>query len=829
MGPARLREVRAVVGPAPSELQPRPVRRGVASIVERLPVSAHAVPLTHLGLGQAMMRALEGAGLRTLGDLSHVTDDRLLQLPSIGHGKLVKLHETLAMIARRLDTSERESTAESTGGTSSDGRSSGAEREITLASLGLPPGMLQGLEGAGLRVIGDVEKVADDFLLGLSAVGAQKVAKLRKLIENIRLRNCSSPQALPEAALRIGIDELEGFSQRTLNTLHNSHCRTIGDVVQRMALNAIPRLGRVGRKEIRSRLERFSSAIAALTELPQDPDSILVKLHLQRPFAEEMRTRLASLSRQERFIVERRWLSSVGDVTLGALGTRLRVARNRVRQLQANALSALGRGGSFVRFADARIDAVRSRGALVDLAALEHEDDWFTGVSSDPLWTDGVLAALGSRYRVLAGAPDDLAAVVPSSVADFPKLLRRIDSQLRYSKIALGRRDLARKFLDKNGAPELLSCVMNRQLVGTPRTPTASVLQVLADAEGPLHVMELVRRLEQSGQQISQRVVHAVLIKERVPRPSSWTYVHPARMARGTADLQRAGSDVLALLREFPDKQWDIDEIVEVLAQRGVPWANPMPDLHRVAHALRNVDELVDLGRDTWILCGKPTKRLKVSEVLHRILAEAGAPLPAQELLERARLVRSVKRLPGQVAWPLVQLQGELVGLCERDLGISGEAFSNLRMAVRRELARPPAWIPEKRLRYLGRRHCPGMLDVHPKDLACLLYNSDPYIHSDRVRGGVYRPSPGSRSLDHAVIRGIEGLTGEQFYAFLENQREGRDIEPLRIALRHHLGVQLPEEYLSALLETAGWVEEAGKWYRPHPHLQSTTETVPEV
>lgn len=577
-----------------------------------------------------------------------------------------------------------------------------------------------------LRVTSDLDYVVLRNSLSPSIRDSFDIFRLRFLVENSaphpdeRSLPVEAFAATPEGFRALPASLLP-LSVRAVNCLRIGRLETLGQIADRgsMGLARIPNCGKKTRLEIAGALwdaagtwliDRFGSADAE-PSLSQTHSVDATQAAVARDFTQmrslniALRMSIDRLPTRSRDIVSGRLGLSGAVLTLGDLGTRLGVTRERVRQLEASSFKyslAHERWPLKLQEALLRILSTRTEPAwlvwfpMLDPffegfefgeCALERVIDTFGGNGVHCFKIDGVAVCArisGEDYEVLRLAFQD---TIKSLVGKRPT---RLEIEIIAESLAMnaGVREL-RGELVKNLAPLCHFArppgVEDEVLVAFGRGVDQIVVKVLEESEGPLHYGEVHRRAQLcTNSDLEIRRVHNAL-----NQPGVFLF------GRGTFGLRRhlnADSDEIAAVQDAaeevvlsgdPDRQWHADEILEQLpfdSSAGRRVFTPY-DLNIILSASKRVRYL---NRMVWVADSSShrdsTDRIDIAQACARLLREAGRPLTRMEILEQLRDWRGTGRHFQLHGSPdVVSISPGVWGLRGRDLPLSaGEVASIL-------------------------------------------------------------------------------------------------------------------------------------------------------
>jgi len=231
--------------------------------------------------------------------------------------------------------------------------------------------------------VAQVAALSDAELLSIRYLGLRSLAEIRSKLATYLAERSSRPEAASDKeSLTLGAFPAEaasseevrrfqdttplsalGLSRRSFNALRRDGIVTVGQLIamSREQIMMVYGIGKKALAEIESRLTAYLSNSSPATDLtvaqePLPPSTVSPELHNRMPvapierrtLAEQVEQLLAALSDHQRQVIRWRYGLDGEVLTLEEVGKRLGVSRERVRQIQQQALRALR--GPHLRF-----------------------------------------------------------------------------------------------------------------------------------------------------------------------------------------------------------------------------------------------------------------------------------------------------------------------------------------------------------------------------------------------------------------------------------------------------------------------------------------------
>lgn len=408
-------------------------------------------------------------------------------------------------------------------------------------------------------------------------------------------------------------------------------------------------------------------------------------------FLQAWQAQLAALGPIPRIIVTRRAGMHGERETLEELGAMLGVSRERVRQIEARVIGRLAERSRWRGAVEANLAAAFGSGRALPLTLLA-QDSWWSGIDQQELLLDYVVrrifedqlfvleAPSGKRYLTKFG-PSKFAAHLESAKSrvaklEYPVEMSAVAEILRAEAAPL---DPILFSELQHGVDELLLRDPTRPelALGYGRYRSDDVIAFLNGQPAPVHIDVLEQHCGRGT--LPDEVLHfrrgVVGLKRHFPDFDDWM----ARLVPAALDVMQERS---------AGRQWLVPELHEALRERGL-----LPDWlghWHLASLLRLSGQIDYLGRlRVARKDGGQEDRLQYVELLLGIVTEAGAPLPFDELLARARVQTDIPESTATLriaALPFVRLDESRIGLVQRDIPGGPQAVAAAIEAVVRVL-----------------------------------------------------------------------------------------------------------------------------------------------
>lgn len=524
--------------------------------------------------------------------------------------------------------------------------------------------------------------------------------------------------------------------------------------------------------------------------------------------------------------------------TLQHVGDELGVSRERARQMENECIKRIKpiiqRDGWQARTDESLLKLRLNRVTPLSLQLLEERDLWFKGVASRPSETDRLFQLMHSKHAI--GFSDSAAGpfITLRSCSDAGDLAKKFIGEFKPSRggsksavLQLDELELeTARFARSNGVPELAGVLLAElgdfvrglgHVVIRPRI-VDWIEATLRAAEKPLHIDEIDQRLRAAGHLLKSSSVRGALGRANVCRMGPSTFTVPDKLEQWNRLIHPVEAEVVALMEADPTRQWNALDLLRVLLDRGILDSVAASE-YVVEFLLGQSQRIKSLGRGIWCLSGlEEAKRLSVTDVAKRILENNGAPMRRTLLAREVAKIRSLGIAGINLQWPLVLVGSGVVGLADRDLGLSETIRDQLVEELDHALGEASGEISFSRFHSLWVEA--GGVDG--TEIRCLIRALDSgQLVIDDVREMILRASETagvtgnlrqSENVQHTGVEEEEG-SSRAFKDCLENLNDGFNLREAVTAINSGLGRRLPEVTVRGRLSRAGYVEIDGKWY----------------
>lgn len=438
-----------------------------------------------------------------------------------------------------------------------------------------------------------------------------------------------------------------------------------------------------------------------------------------------LRNSMAQLPEKDQIILRGRFGLSGRVETLEQLGRILGVTRERIRQIEARSIEGLLKSAQWPQLLRVKMaDVLRTATEPAWLVLAPMWDPFFEGFEPGEVVLERLIEVFGggeSHCFEIEGARlvarisgEEFAALRQQFLHEVrtlvPKRPTRFELEVLAESRALnaGARELYAEIM--KAAEGLLHFarppgVAEEMLVAYGRGAEQIVIEVLEEAETPLHYSEVHSRVEaRCGEVVEIRRVHNAL-----NQPSVFAFgrgVYGLRRHLNFSDsemeeLREAAEEVV--LSGGPNRQWHAQEIIDQLpfdSGFDLSLLNPYT-LHLI---LANTRRLRYLNRMIWVAESSEYRssadRIDIAQACTRILRDAGRPLTRNELLASLSDWRGIGRhFQIHSTDEVVSIAPGVWGLKSRDIPLTSAEVEEILDAVARRLAQTGEGLHQSELK----------------------------------------------------------------------------------------------------------------------------------
>lgn len=490
-------------------------------------------------------------------------------------------------------------------------------------------------------------------------------------------------EVLSESVRSVPIKYLD-LPTRMLNYCEREGIATVGDLILR-SYDVLINTKNLGRKTIRDSF-RIIVAYHRETEMGQGgesaerDDNAFASFKDHADLAEMIRYELKRLDTLERLILTRRIGILQPSETLSFIGEILNVTRERVRQIQENAIQKLLQKRP--QFEELTLALSELCGEGLYAASDLYNDPFFRPLAENPKESKFFLERFTRRrirFVILEGESflTNLGVDIESAFRNYRdaaaestyplseqslrvSLAAKLPPELKVTEPVFW--ELLTGFLSFTGGAD------EREVLAYGSSRNSNIMAFVRDSRGPVSVQEIKRRFGRGS--LPPELMYArrgyVVDPQFLPGFERWK----GRMIRLCVRRMR---------EQGPERQWTTFELHDVLSEEAqLPaWSTPWT----LSGMCKLEPSLKYLGRGRVVLAEVDgfEKRLHIRDVLHRQLESAGSWLTEEDLQERVRTeigaLRSDFRMYLSSSPAIVQWRDRQWGLVARDLPGGERAF----------------------------------------------------------------------------------------------------------------------------------------------------------
>ena len=485
----------------------------------------------------------------------------------------------------------------------------------------------------------------------------------------------------------------------------------ISNVLQSIGVQKCEQLTKYSKKDLlknknfgRKSLIEISQILFTYISNSSEPETSLNSelQDLQLSLVDEMENTFAGLKAQHIKVLIWRLGMSGKPLTLDKTGEKLRLTRERVRQIEKKVITNIITYSAWPKNISESIrKLLLRRSEPLYLEFLGIENKWFAGFKSAQYL--GKIIAVFTRKefsvvqfqgmdiisRLSREDWDDLVSQANSALKERVKDNWKLaDVQLLIETLALG-----------SGAPELRSLMFdalkeklhfsedqiadNPHLLAFGNTAKDVLVAILEEANTPLKFIDIQKRYAERGQpEISESILSNTLHDIDALLFSKGTYGLEKHFPIDESDA----IEILLQTEQVPldgpiERQWHTQELLKEIFTRNHDLPEIL-DMYLLNIILKRSDIMVGLGRFVWVQSQAGMKkkkgRIDLRQAVTSILERAGHPLRTEELRSEVSIYRGISELPLYPTGRVIQLTKGLWGLVDRDLGLTEEQREEL-------------------------------------------------------------------------------------------------------------------------------------------------------
>ncbi len=421
----------------------------------------------------------------------------------------------------------------------------------------------------------------------------------------------------------------------------------------------------------------------------------------RRSFKLAFESNKSRLKENQATILSQRIGSEGEKMTLAEISEEMGNTRERVRQIEAQAIEIFQADGVWKTELAVRIDTIlRDREDPLPAQSLGIFDPWFADLEKMMPEFEFVLERiLDNQFFILE--VNGCRFVTRISKSEWRKAVREgsmvLERAVQDKTSKSNARRAVEELLSNKGAElasELWTSVQTmalfakdehgiEQVVGVGTSAESLVAAVLAASDRPLHFTEIPKYIQDAfGRSIDVRRAHSAArnVGLLLGRGTFGRHRH-CPLTLDEMDILRQEAEEI-ILSGASGRQWSCFELIEKLGGRDLDFENRINQY--VLHiALQSSSVLSNLGRLVWTQSGKlpsgTQDRIDITQAILSVLQSAGRPMTRVEI--RAALLRD-RGLSGyfqiQPRGSLVRIGAGCWGILERDIPLSQTEMRNV-------------------------------------------------------------------------------------------------------------------------------------------------------
>lgn len=543
---------------------------------------------------------------------------------------------------------------------------------------------------------------------------------------------------------------------------------------------------------------------------------------------------------QHREILQSRMGFGGETKTLEEIGQALGRTRERVRQIEAKAISRVGAMRSWHSALKARLNSILDQSTFpVPLHGLEVLDPWFRGIDDKRLpFSFALKHFCGGQFSLINVEGEIVVTRLSSSAwSDAVSKAREIvagmvgrglsETQVRLAIEGLlpaEARELREPFWrESTKLAHFANASEERELISYGGSVEHAVQAVLAEADTPLHYIEIAARCsERLGRRVDPRRAHSASANVAL------------LFGRGTFGLERhfpfkegeleaivsAAEDVITSHGE--GRQWHARELASIL-EEDYPDISLNLDPYIVSIALSTSNELVSLGRMVWASRSSGLKgvanRIDVRQAVIALLQQEGRPMSTSEIQSRLSQERGLSRnFQIHHGDPLLRVAPGIWGLVSRDIPYPADQVNLIVDTLVNELTLREKGIHSSEIAEILERSIPNFVLEHDPMLII-----DIARRSDAVslaRGQIIFLTEWNEPRRFTLVQAVKQV--------LEESREhGLTTAQVHAAVEKLVERPIDRATLPAICDDFAILDQAGRWrLAPEEEAPATAEEI---
>lgn len=504
-----------------------------------------------------------------------------------------------------------------------------------------------------------------------------------------------------------------GFQVRTINALNSKGFSVVGDIANftREMLLDIPNFGRTSLRDLTQQLklavERGSvlnSSDQLLADTNKNTSSLAlnnaaIKLNSQfKNLNSLVSIILAAVSSLppniEKAVSKRMGLHST-PMILEDIGKEMgNITRERVRQLEANGLSTIGRDPIWENGLEAKLaKLLDGRDEPLPFSGLSILDAWFCGIEQMKEPFNYLLEhknILDHRFSLLQANGQIFVSRLSQGEWDktVKQAMKLLEDGVNHGWVSSEARRRVEDLLGVKGRElrsELWVAAKRFAHFSSPHTDSEPVLvsygrsaealveAVLSESDRPLHYSEIPQRIsERYGKDVDVRRVNNAAHDVALLYGRGF-YGLSKHCPLNYQERGLACEEALEVISQgTSDRQWSSAELTDILNERGLDFDGRL-NSYTLNIALKGSSEINYLRRNVWVQSATTfsgaAHRIDIRQAVTSLLMQAGKPMSTSEIKESLRKDRGINHsFQIHPSGSIISVGTGLWGLIERDL-----------------------------------------------------------------------------------------------------------------------------------------------------------------
>ncbi len=496
----------------------------------------------------------------------------------------------------------------------------------------------------------------------------------------------------PPIFLEREIESIE-FPVRIRNGLMNLGIEKVSELAQ-IGESTLMQTRNMGKKSIQQLAEALKRGVE---DIPSQYATDLGSTEGRSTFYEQLLFDLVDYKQNARETIKMRLGVSEAPMSLNTIANIVGLTRERIRQLEKQAVEKLTLYSEAIKSAITRLDTVRSKHEYpISLDILEEKDGWFKGVKDNksPINHLCKKGCLGTYSIIEIDSNQIVTRISEDEWAEILDLTEAIVDEGIRESTPVGQIEISVKALVPEDCRELRSELWNTVLatsvikenliVSANGNDEKIVSNLLHGSDIPLHYSTVAEQFAKlTGKGCTPPRANSILQKAK----GSLLFdrgIYGVRKHFGLSDdqIQSIRIELEKIITSgIKGRQWHSNELLELIKSNTNLLAQTESQKVELTRyhldiILKTSELLIPLGRHSWQMIDKTGSdvygRIELQDLIAAILEDNGRPLTTSELREEVKKRRGINsHFQIQEKPPIIRVKKGLFGLDGRDNAMS--------------------------------------------------------------------------------------------------------------------------------------------------------------